>query len=141
MRELDWEGAPLWQCQACEGLWLSDSVLEALLDASQARLQRSSLQGSLVAQDRGLDLEAELVCPVCSTAMRRSQYIGQSKVVVDACAQHGIWLDDGELGQLILDLKDFEDRSEAVLGQAALPTISPEFWRSLRDWFRNLGRR
>jgi Zn-finger nucleic acid-binding protein len=40
-------------------------------------------------------------CPVCKALMNRSQYGKYSRVIVDTCKQHGVWLDEGELSQIL----------------------------------------
>jgi len=40
-------------------------------------------------------------CPSCGETMLRQNFRESSGVVVDVCAAHGIWLDQGELASLI----------------------------------------
>ena len=40
-------------------------------------------------------------CPVCRTLMNRKLHGKRSGVIVDSCRDHGIWLDAGELRQLL----------------------------------------
>ena len=38
-----------------------------------------------------------LKCPDCDKTMNRTQLITGSRVVVDACIEHGVWFDKGEI--------------------------------------------
>tara|TARA_B100001173_G_scaffold239382_1_gene209126 strand:- start:19 stop:465 length:447 start_codon:yes stop_codon:yes gene_type:complete len=40
-------------------------------------------------------------CPACQTLMNRKLHGKRSGVIVDSCREHGIWLDAGELRQLM----------------------------------------
>ena len=40
-------------------------------------------------------------CAVCSDLMNRSLFGHRSGVIVDRCRDHGVWLDAGELRQLL----------------------------------------
>jgi len=43
-----------------------------------------------------------LRCPVCRVEMDRGRFAATSTVVIDACPhQHGLWLDAGELGEVL----------------------------------------
>ncbi len=44
----------------------------------------------------------ELVrCPICKRSLERGRFAGRSPVVVDLCDRHGLWLDAGELAQIL----------------------------------------
>jgi Zn-finger nucleic acid-binding protein len=47
------------------------------------------------------DLAAPVSCPTCETPMDRLEFGGVSKVFVDVCRLHGIWLDGGELAEVL----------------------------------------
>jgi Zn-finger nucleic acid-binding protein len=40
-------------------------------------------------------------CPVCDKFMNRLNFGSRSGVIVDKCKEHGIWLDGGELKQIM----------------------------------------
>ena len=40
-------------------------------------------------------------CPVCQTLMNRKLHCKRSGVILDSCCDHGIWLEAGELRQLL----------------------------------------
>jgi Zn-finger nucleic acid-binding protein len=65
-----------------------------------------------------------LKCPACGTLMNRQAFGRISGVVVDACRNHGVWFDAGELTQVIqflergglerARLREAEERNEQV---------------------------
>jgi Zn-finger nucleic acid-binding protein len=92
-------------CPSCHGLFFDPGEVEDLLR-----------QGVVPAEDvdfrrlRDLvELEAIPVegrppyvpCPQCGRKMNRKNDGARSGVVVDRCAEHGVWLDGGELRQLV----------------------------------------
>lgn len=94
----------LGRCPQCLGLFLPLGGLEQLLDQAI---------GSVWGVDHGLlHTLAETPradppplryrpCPRCGTLMNRSLHGKRSGVVVDRCRDHGLWLDAGELRQLL----------------------------------------
>jgi Zn-finger nucleic acid-binding protein len=44
---------------------------------------------------------AYLACPCCGTRMNRHLYGRLSRVIVDACREHGVWFDRGELAKVL----------------------------------------
>ncbi len=94
------------RCPGCLGLFLAHGVLEPLL----SRAVRPSLTvdvprlNALVEQAATASERQPLRyrrCPVCGDVMNRSLYGKRSGVIVDGCRAHGLWLDAGELRQLM----------------------------------------
>ncbi|MEO7109983.1 MAG: zf-TFIIB domain-containing protein, partial [Polyangiaceae bacterium] len=50
-------------------------------------------------------MDAGASCSRCRRAMERITFAGRSRVVVDVCASHGMWLDAGELTALCSFMK------------------------------------
>ena len=110
------------RCPDCLGLFLPIGSLEKIL---------SDL--ALPSQHINHDLIQELInhpaftpdairyrpCPHCQNLMNRVQYGNRSGVIVDECRDHGIWLDPGELRQLI-------EWSRAGGNQNSPPTNKPD---------------
>ncbi len=58
-------------------------------------------------------------CPVCKKTLERGRYAGRSPVVVDLCERHGLWLDAGELVELL----GFEqEKARGIVRTAEAPT-------------------
>ncbi len=120
-------------CQKCEGSFYSGDQLFKVESLGVQELEQSSLAATLVAdQGEDLDLEALLDCPVCSEQMCRYHHLGDDSIELDECPEHGIWLDDGELGALLAFIQ--KDR-EATQAQAAAEEEIRERYQfeSLRD--------
>ena len=91
-------------CRLCGGTWYDRKELEQRLGAA------SSTGISQVRADRGRKRDAKkdweqsgpmyLKCPHCGKQMVRKNFAGMSKVIVDFCILHGMFLDDDEFEQL-----------------------------------------
>jgi Zn-finger nucleic acid-binding protein len=92
------------RCPHCLGLFFDPGELEALLDRSVSHVYTvdySRLQ-ELQKLKRHQDYPvAYIKCPVCRKLMNRVNYGAQSGVIIDRCRYHGVWLDGGELRQLL----------------------------------------
>jgi hypothetical protein len=40
-------------------------------------------------------------CASCNNEMERGRFASSSPIVVDVCVRHGVWLDAGELGEVV----------------------------------------
>lgn len=110
-------------CPRCEGTFYDEAVLEALL--SQPDLRISYLRPALLtnlASPHSAEIDRQRVdCPVCQKEMERESYSEENSLLVDRCVEgHGIWLDDGELGQLSSEWESQYTHAE------------PGFWEALR---------
>jgi Zn-finger nucleic acid-binding protein len=92
------------RCDTCLGLFFDPGELETLLDKSVRNvhtIDRGRLN-ALTAVRRSDDYGVSYIkCPECGTLMNRTTLGAKSGVIVDRCKQHGIWLDGGELRQLL----------------------------------------
>ena len=93
------EGIELDVCPWCHGLWFDAGEL-ALLSEKLGRSLRVS-EGSL---ERAETSEKPLGCPRCDRAMDKVTLGASPKMVLDRCAAHGLWFDQGELGALVRQL-------------------------------------
>jgi Zn-finger nucleic acid-binding protein len=105
-------------CAGCEGTWYPGEALADVTDQSLGQLYRGPLQPTLVA-DRleTVDLAEPISCPVCARPMMRYRYTDHCEVVLDECGQHGVWLDDGELGTLMAYLETLQEGVDALQDQ------------------------
>ena len=104
--DLNLNGRPFYieQCPTCFGLFFDNQELEQVLD-HQTQLNQA-INKELIDQvniDRHQSHRPVKYrkCPVCLAFMSRRSYAYKSGVIVDRCAEHGIWLDNGELAHLI----------------------------------------
>ncbi len=92
------------RCPKCEGIFFENEELSRLLENinSARSIDRNMLH--FVTQNPRYEREKGIVykkCPICQEIMGRFNYKSVSGVIVDRCPAHGIWLDAGELAQLI----------------------------------------
>lgn len=91
-------------CPACEGLWFDHGEME--LVASQ---MGSSIDGVVPRQPAETN-EKNLKCPECQKAMDKRLLGTVDPVVADVCRLcGGLWLDHGELEQVVRQYRDTAD--------------------------------
>jgi Zn-finger nucleic acid-binding protein len=92
------------RCETCFGLFFDPGELQATLDIRVQHAYRIDYQaiGMLAEAKRRDEYSVTYVkCPVCGRLMNRVNFGTRSGVVVDECVDHGVWLDGGELRQLL----------------------------------------
>jgi Zn-finger nucleic acid-binding protein len=90
-------------CESCYGLFFDLLELEELV-ASKVK-PSSNVDFKKIQQlnnnPRYIDVITYRRCPVCKNLMNRQNYAKRSGVIMDVCAEHGIWLDPGELTHIL----------------------------------------
>lgn len=92
------------RCERCLGLFFDPGELEALLDKAVTHVYEIDPQRLNELQNVKRSSEYPLGyidCPVCKRLMNRINFGSRSGVVVDKCRDHGVWLDGGELRQIL----------------------------------------
>ena len=94
------------ECTRCGGLWLEHDVFREIVARERDREMLfealSQLGRARAAQaDTGGDERFYVPCPRCEQIMDRRQFARISKVIVDVCKPHGIWLDHDELPRIV----------------------------------------
>lgn len=92
------------RCSECLGLFFDPNKLEVLLDKSVSRVFHVDFRQleNINKMNRCQDYPVSYIkCPVCRKLMNRINFGTQSGVIVDRCREHGVWLDGGELRQLM----------------------------------------
>lgn len=91
------------RCDSCYGLFFDKSELETLIDmwVKGTRNVDLDLLQELTENPRYVDVVVYRRCPVCRNHMNRRNFRRRSGVIMDECAKHGIWLDPGELRQIM----------------------------------------
>jgi Zn-finger nucleic acid-binding protein len=112
-------------CAQCRGMWLTPTIFnDALIEPElQAALQRIDRTGKYTN-----DEAPALACPICQKKMKRAEYAGSSRVIVDACKPHGIWLDAQELTRII----EYVSANVPAAERPVPKQISPEALRGLK---------
>jgi Zn-finger nucleic acid-binding protein len=92
-------------CPAGHGLLVrSDALQEALHDRSEDRAEHEeqdaeASQGPVALATVHRD-ERVRACPMCGGDMAKRVFAYESGVPIDVCADHGVWLDHGELQRI-----------------------------------------
>lgn len=107
--------AALEACPRCKGMFVNAVDWDTLLDV----FSQEPLPDVLVPDAEGpsiygpyrsapssrdavqIDLAADVRCPTCGDAMERLEFGVMTRVIIDVCAKHGVWLDAGELERII----------------------------------------
>lgn len=92
------------RCTDCMGLFFDPGELEAMLDKSVSNvfhIDRGQLENLNKVHRHDEYPVGYIKCPVCQKMMNRINFGSRSGVIVDTCKDHGLWLDGGELRQLM----------------------------------------
>jgi len=92
------------RCERCLGLFFDPGELEALLDKTVTNVYEIDRQRLDEIQNVKRSNEYPLSyidCPVCKKLMNRINFGSRSGVIADKCRDHGLWLDGGELRQIL----------------------------------------
>ena len=127
-------------CPDCEGSWFDFGELSHMFSLTTRELKNSKVAATRDSggAKREVDLDQEVECPRCGLSMERGPHFSDCPVTVDRCEEHGIWLDDGELGALLDHMAGKvkgHDPTEGVLYRMMvapvdlLPTIARGFKR------------
>lgn len=90
------EAGRTYRCSRCEGAWVAEDVLVAILE------QRASTLVELPWKARE---DKPRACAECTAEM---QTVNLGTVAVDRCPAHGVWLDADELTALLKQVKQFK---------------------------------
>ncbi len=105
-RQLGEMGLSVLECGRCAGLWVGVETLRQL----ETKAKTESVEVDTGSAPKPVESSAaELAqggslyrpCVVCDKLMHRQNYGRRSGVIIDVCADHGVWFDDKELGQIL----------------------------------------
>lgn len=103
-RQVDPETALL-ECQRCGGMWLSRAAFVGLAERAQQRAIPNLGHGPTSYGARASAIEqpgpAYRRCVDCDRLMTRQNYGRASGVIIDVCAEHGVWFDAHELDAIL----------------------------------------
>jgi Zn-finger nucleic acid-binding protein len=93
------------RCDRCLGLFFDPAELKRVLEVSNRpahQVDRQRLQVLIEEEYHEAREQVRYIkCPACGTLMNRKSYGAKSGVIMDSCKQHGVWLDGGELAQIV----------------------------------------
>ena len=102
--EMNHHDLKLSRCSNCLGLFMQHEILDQILEIKvrQPSEINHRMINNLVESNRSQAKDWKYrPCPACRTLMHRKLQGQRSGVVVDSCRDHGLWLDAGELRQLM----------------------------------------
>ncbi|MGL1933322.1 MAG: zf-TFIIB domain-containing protein [Desulfotalea sp.] len=90
------------KCPKCHGLFFDNEELHQLLENKTAKVNYVN-NGRLteISETRPEINITYRPCPICKSLMNRTNFGARSGIVIDQCREHGIYLDSGELRQLL----------------------------------------
>jgi Zn-finger nucleic acid-binding protein len=109
-------------CATCRGVFVTARAWCLLLAAPERSTEVTQMLGALGASGAVLDL---VKCPVCAKPLERGRFAGRSAVVVDLCDRHGLWLDAGELTQILAFTAETRQRPPALEAGPMLMAAPP----------------
>ena len=95
------------RCDRCLGIFFDPGELETLLDTSVSNIGGVDFERiNVLIAERDCDAVpgvSYVGCPVCGALMNRENYGrgARSGVIIDVCKSDGVWLDGGELSNLL----------------------------------------
>jgi Zn-finger nucleic acid-binding protein len=97
-----------------------------------------------VASAKPIDFGTTLRCPTCADEMERLEFATVSRVVIDVCPAHGVWLDAGELERIIATIHPPEPTLRVPEPEPVAykfnPAVMPDVIAALRMSAREMER-
>lgn len=135
------------RCDQCQGQFFDEGEIQALLDDKVQHVHHVDPRKLAELCQTNAVFDPKVVyrkCPVCAQLMNRKNFGARSGVIVDHCMGHGMWLEAGELTQIlrwakaggqILDHKQKEQAKLDAAKQQRAQLRSEEFQeRTSVDW-------
>lgn len=104
------------ECGDCRGQWFGRELFGNLV--MDPAVRRAVADRARLARARVVD-DVGLRCPMCAQTMTRKEFGGSSAIHIDICNRHGVWLDDGELHDILEFLRRTDD--ELTVGREQEP--------------------
>ena len=95
-----YEGVDIQRCSQCHGIWLAEDRLRTIVETKEDEFSKEVITSAINDAFAGIPEEQRdkaLQCPECSADMRAVNSEYGSGIIIDRCAEHGVWLDEGEL--------------------------------------------
>lgn len=91
----------LLECSACAGLWVGHKTFDHVIRRAEEMVTDFAPTKAANKASVAVGAVQYRPCPECAQLMNRSQYGRYSRVIVDTCKAHGVFLDEGELTQIL----------------------------------------
>lgn len=94
----EYEGVEVEICETCWGFWLDGGELAEILASRELEFDEEERKQILSVRDASRSGPRTVIrCPKCSKTMERIHIDESVHLVIDHCAEHGYWLDTGEI--------------------------------------------
>ena len=91
-------------CPSCAGIWLDQGELELLWDPDNTQGVKDYIAN--LPEAKGIN-EEKRKCPICNKTMFKALIGEEKQTLIDKCPKyHGIWLDAGELEEILSNAKN-----------------------------------
>ncbi|MBX3191558.1 MAG: zf-TFIIB domain-containing protein [Labilithrix sp.] len=92
-------GATIHACSACQGVYFGARAWCTLIARPElSKHVAAKLTGAAAPPSQLIKM---LECPSCRRQMERGRFGASSNIVIDVCVSHGMWLDAGEIVQVV----------------------------------------
>lgn len=91
-------------CKKCDGLFITEEHLMEIVSKNVQKRTSNNSEILRFIQNHPRDNRKKTQyhpCPICQRPMQHLNYKKVSGVILDVCEEDGIWLDGGELRQII----------------------------------------
>jgi len=93
-------------CPECHGVWFDSGELGLFLDSLNLENRGQFVSNMLNAPEAKIP-EKKRRCPICAQKMRKVVVGDKLGILIDVCRKaDGLWLDGGEVGELIKQLPE-----------------------------------
>ncbi len=129
------------KCQSCQGIFLDFGELEHLMKKEIFKSENHAEEMFITLMQEPILKEEKVKyrkCPECRKFMARINYRKKSRVIIDRCMHCGIWLEIGELAQIITwakksgikEFKPIPEKKEKVSDTS----LTPHYLRTPRTF-------
>ena len=101
LHEITFRGVQIDVCPVCSGAWFDLGEIEQVVNATRTEARDGVFEATPADVPTPPPRQRAYVkCPECGTIMNISNWERPSGILVDACRQHGVWLDGGEIARI-----------------------------------------
>ncbi len=94
------EGYPVHGCRQCGGVWVDVRTFRALVEDARTHAERDAKPARRQMARRSATVVYRR-CPTCHQQMHRKNFGRVSGIILDQCPKHGVFLDAGELPDVL----------------------------------------
>ena len=117
------------ECSGCHGLWIPSETFDALCRTAETQGDLGTGLGARTSPAQASAASAQAFryvrCLTCDDLMVPRNFGGNSGIIIDVCAKHGVWLDADELQGVTRYLASRRERRDGKTG-AGLEPSAPE---------------